>query len=384
MISFVWSSKYPFYAGAGGSENYTAGQIRELMRRGIPTRILTIGHGTDDGREDFPDITFQALPSKEALSELDDTLVFVTYPLDVPTQRQSYAILHCPPPTFARGDKMYDRRAFKNKRLIATSKFAAKLWRNYLGSMGKISVAYAFAEADFAKVERPKADARQPLRVLFAGRLTPDKGIYTLMAALHMEQLQDIPLEITVTDAGKHTDEGKIILPLVQAHPTFNVVSACKNSQEMAKLMARHDVVVMPSTTIFWQEMFGIVSVEAQHAGCRVVASRSGGIPETNTGGVILVDADNPRTLARGLARAYALGPLTTIERRRAAKRFTVGESVDSLLKIIAADEQRGQKTAPLRLGEGLLSPFPAGQLSLIGDRLLPVAYPGARRPVGK
>src|SRR5688500_8281195 len=132
MVSFVWSSKYPFYAGAGGSENYTAGQIRELMRRGIPTKIITIGHGTEDGRRDFPDITFLNLDTQEQLSRLDDTLIFVTYPLDVKTKHQAYAILHCPPPTHTR-DGQYDPQAFKGKRLIATSKFAAKLWKTYSG-----------------------------------------------------------------------------------------------------------------------------------------------------------------------------------------------------------------------------------------------------------
>src|SRR5688572_31371849 len=96
MISFVWSSKQPFLAGRGGSENYTAGHIRELKRRGIPARIITLGFGEKDGREDFPDIQFKALRFKEELSELDDTLVFVTYPIDLPTKQQSYAILHCP------------------------------------------------------------------------------------------------------------------------------------------------------------------------------------------------------------------------------------------------------------------------------------------------
>ena len=96
MISFVWSSKYPFYSGTGGSENYTAGHIQELMRRGIPTRILTLGHGEDDGRADFPDIEFKALASQEGLAELDDTLIFVTYPLPVKTKHRSYVILHSP------------------------------------------------------------------------------------------------------------------------------------------------------------------------------------------------------------------------------------------------------------------------------------------------
>ncbi len=92
MISFVWSSKYPFVAG-GGSESYTAGHIRELARRGIASRILTIGHGANDGRDCYPDIKFKNLRSKEELSALDDIIVFITYPLNVPTKHKSFAIL---------------------------------------------------------------------------------------------------------------------------------------------------------------------------------------------------------------------------------------------------------------------------------------------------
>lgn len=357
MISFVWSAKYPFFAGAGGSENYTAGQIRELIRRGIPARIITIGRGENDGREGFPDITFKSIETKEELSELDDTLIFITYPLDVPTKHPSYAILHCPPPNFARGDSLYKRASFKSKTLIATSKFSARLWRSYIGAFThSVRVVYPFAEKDFARVVRPSKPDGEPTKVLFAGRLTPDKGIYTLLAALHMEHLAGPDYQVTVTSAGSHADEGKIIYPMLKAHPLLNVVPAMRNTVEMARLMAEHDVVVMPSTNIFWQEMFGIVSVEAQHAGCRVVASRSGGLRETNLGGVLLVKPDDPEALAAGVARAIKLGPLTAKEREKAARHFTVTESVDALLRIINGGKYTMPHTAPLRKGAEILS----------------------------
>ena len=57
----------------------------------------------------------------------------------------------------------------------------------------------------------------------------------------------------------------------------------------MASLMASHDIVVMPSNSQYWHETFGIVSIEAQHSGCRVIASDDGGLPETDCGGVVLV-----------------------------------------------------------------------------------------------
>jgi D-inositol-3-phosphate glycosyltransferase len=338
MISFVWSAKQPFLAGRGGSENYTAGQIRELMRRGIPTRILTLGFGEDDGRADWPDIQFKALESKEELSELDDTIIYVTYPLDVPTQKQSYVILHCPQ---QRLDPPLKIEALADKFVITTSHFASRLWGRTLHVRpGKIPTAYPFAEDCFRNVERPEHSAAKT-KILFAGRLLPDKGIYTLLAALHMDNLKHVDYEITVTEAAGETEDGQIILKLLKAHPKITVVPARKSPEQMAQLMAQHDIVVVPSTNSFWQEIFGILSVEAQHAGCRVVASNGGGLPETDCGGLLLVKPDDPAALANGLAKAALLGPLTAAERLYAGTKFTLEASVNTLLDIINTEERR-------------------------------------------
>lgn len=354
MISFVWSAKYPFVAGSGGSENYTAGQIRELKRRGIPTRLITIGHGEQDGRDDYPDIPFLALNSKEKLSELDDTLVFVTYPLNVKTKRQAYTILHCPPITCAKSDPLFDMKGMEGKQLITPSKFAAKQWSKQLRLLtSRIPAAYPFAETCFSKVERPKRDPNdKKVKILFAGRLTPDKGIYTLLAALHMQGMQDLDYELTATTACSHAEEGQVVLKLLEAHPWVNVVPARKNPEEMAQLMAEHDIVVMPSTNIFWYEAFGILSVEAQHAGCRVVASNAGGLPETDCGGMVLIKPDDPQALASGITKAAKLGPLTVAERAYASQKFTVKASVDTLLSIMEKTEKKlSQQLLPKQSG---------------------------------
>lgn len=337
MISFVWSSKYPFISGCGGSENYTAGHVRELQKRNIACRIICIGHDLQQSQADFPDITFVRLHSAKDLEQIDDTIIFITYPLDVKTKHKSYVILHCPPPTPSGPDPLFVRGAFKGKKLIAVSGMGAGLWRKYLKfSGGKISIVYPFAEPAFSGAERPKLrSVNGDIRLLFAGRLTPAKGIYTLMSALHMAVLERFQLAVTVTDAGKDTHDGRIIRALCLAHPNLQLVSAKKSAVEMARLMARHDVVIAPTTNIFWRETFGMVSVEAQHAGCRVVASRAGGLPETNCGGLILVTPDNPLSLAKGIAKAAVQGPLTRIERAKAVNKFTVALSVDSLLRII-------------------------------------------------
>jgi len=332
MISFVWMSNYPFLAGTGGSENYTAGHIRELRKRGIAANIITIGLGENDGRDDFPDITFRSIDSVEKLSDIDATLVFVIYPIAIKTKYPSYVILHCPL-SLCDQDQSFSIEGTDDKNLIAPSSYAARLWADHF-NRPNIPTVYPFADDVFAQVPIPMRTDKK-LKILFAGRLTPDKGVYTLMAALHFRVLRNLNFELTATTACDHSEEGKIVKTLFEAHPLITVVPARKTPAAMAELMAEHDIVVMPTTNQFWHEAFGIVSVEAQHAGCRVVASNAGGLPETDCGGMVLVEPDNPIALANGIAEAAKLGRLTPEERAKAATHFTVKESVDELLRVM-------------------------------------------------
>jgi D-inositol-3-phosphate glycosyltransferase len=225
---------------------------------------------------------------------------------------------------------------------MAPSKYAAKWWSRHLHQpFGRIPAVYPFAEPVFGKVTRPDARGSSKTRILFAGRLTPDKGIFTLLSSLHLSGMHNLDYELTVTTAGNHTEEGKVIHAMLQANPLVNVVPARRTPKEMAALMAEHDMVVMPSSNIFWKEVFGIVSVEAQHAGCRVVASNAGGLPETDCGGLVLVKPDDPQSLANGIVKAAYHGPLTNAERLFALTKFTVSSSVNSLVKIIETTEQK-------------------------------------------
>ena len=336
MISFIWSPGNPLPAGTGGSENYTIGQVRELTRRGLPAQVVTVGLGTSDGRDDFADVPFLSLPTLAQVTELNGTVIFVNEAHTVPTRRPAFLILHNPPPIRER------YRAFavdgtRELTLIATSRYAAALWSSYLDvDLATISVVYPFAEPGFAAQPRP---LREPgkTRVLFAGRLSPEKGIYTLLETLHLDIIEQHPgLEFTATTAGADKPQGKIIELLLGAHPGISVVASCKTPAAMAALMARHDIVVIPSNSQYWHETFGIVSIEAQHAGCRVVASDDGGLPETDCGGVALVRPDNAEALAWGIINAAASGPVSPAARRDAGGRFTVAQSVDSLLAVFA------------------------------------------------
>ena len=336
MISFVWEPGLPLPAGTGGSENYTVGHVRELNRRGVAARVVTIGLGTADGRVEFPGVPFHALANVAEVCTLEGTVVFVTdFPV-VDLKRTAYQFLHIPPPL---RDREHGRvvAQTQDRALIATSQFGAGLWAEFLDvDVATIRVVYPFAEPCFGEQVRV-AGTSGATRVLYAGRLTPEKGIYTLLAMLHSDLIAPhAELTFTVTTAGDDKPQGHIISGLLQAHPGIRLVPARKTPAAMAALMAEHDVVLMPSNSQYWHETFGIVSIEAQHAGCRVVASDDGGLPETDSGALTLVAPDNAEALAQGLRRAIALGPPTAGARAGAAARFTLGRSVDELLAVFA------------------------------------------------
>jgi D-inositol-3-phosphate glycosyltransferase len=372
LISFIWSPGNPLPAGTGGSENYTVGQVRELSRRGIAAQVVTIGLGASDGRDDFTDIPFLALPTLAEVGELDSTVIFVNEPHTVPTRHPAFLILHNPPPIRER------KRAFavegtRERALIATSRYAAALWSRYLDvDIATISVVYPFAEPSFATQPRPRHEDGQT-RVLFAGRLSPEKGIYTLLETLHIDIIeQDRGFTFTATTAGADKPQGKIIERLLGAHPGVSVVASCKTPDRMAALMARHDIVVMPSNSQYWHETFGIVSIEAQHSGCRVVASDDGGLPETDCGGMVLVSPDNAEALAWGIREAADSGPVSRAARHDAGTRFTVGQSVDTLLAVLTRPQPIPPATIVRQLEELIAAPSAEVPRTLSPPQALP------------
>ncbi|KAA2265823.1 glycosyltransferase family 4 protein [Solihabitans fulvus] len=309
------------------------GQCRELDRRGVANRIVTFGMGAADGREFAPDVTFADYASPQELGRLDDSSFLVTEPLDLPAERPAYQILHGLP--YVGLSKQYYRHALSNRRLIAPSRAAARIWMDYLGiPEDMIAVMYPFAEECFGAQPVPPRPPG-PARVLFAGRLAAEKGFYTFLEALHHFVGKDFVFTAVLT--GTRGDQYPLIEPLARAHPMLTMLPE-RSRQEMAELLVTQDVVVMPGHSTLRPESFGTLSVEAQHAGCRVAAGDLGGLPETDCGGLVLFRPDDPTSLAHAVRRAARMGRLTSVDRAKAIERFTVAQSVDQLLAIREAD----------------------------------------------
>ena len=141
-----------------------------------------------------------------------------------------------------------------------------------------------------------------------------------------------LDVQMSIVMAGQYVEEGRTITRMLRDYKYAKLLESRKTVASMAELLAKTDILLMPSV---FAEPFGMLSVEAQHSGCRVIASSLGGLPETNCGLLTLVEQRNPQALITAIGEAIALGLSTSKERKTAILEFTLGESVDSLLKYI-------------------------------------------------
>lgn len=329
MISFVWPPGEPMLAGTGGSETYTAGHIRELLRRGIDAQVVTVGHGTKDGRQDFKDIPFVAFADASGISELPGTVVFVNKAYPVPTKNKATIIFHCSIPK--QSDRERYKEFAKDKTIIATSIYSGQQWALFLEiPSSKIHIVLPFADPIFSNVTRSRPTKR--MRILFAGRLHPEKGIYTILEMMHQKDMRSHDFSTSIVEAGLHVEVGREIARMLKQYPYAKLIPAQKTVKSMARLLAKSDMLLMPSV---FAEPFGMLSVEAQHVGCRVVASNVGGLPETNCGLLTLIAPRSPVALLTGIKQGVALGTVTKNERSDATGKFTLSASVDELLAVL-------------------------------------------------
>lgn len=333
MISFIWSDNLPLYTGRGGTETFTIGHVRELNSRGVPAQVLTLGLGENDGRQYYKDILFKNLDSPKELSDIDDVVVYVNFPYNVPTKHRSFVFFHYPP--LDRRNRVINYKArLGNSAIITNSRYMRRVWAKYLDKNPyRLSYVYPFADPVFSKVERPQKKSKAT-KVLFAGRLLHDKGIYLFMEALHHNIMQE-GFEFTVTTAGNQSEDGQMVEKLVKCHPMIKLIPAKHSPEEMAELYAEHDIVVVPSNSHYWHEAFGMISVEAQHAGCRTIVTNADGLKETNCGGLIKFKPSDSYDLAQKILHAKNLGPVSKADRVKYSKKFTRKQSVDNLLAVI-------------------------------------------------
>ena len=150
----------------------------------------------------------------------------------------------------------------------------------------------------------PRADpARgERLRVVFVGRMIPDKGADVLLDAVARLDRDDVELTLV---GSQNFDAGATPSPFERDLRSRAAALGDRvrllpftPRAEVAEVYRQADVVVVPSR---WAEPFALTVMEGMASGVPVVASAVGGIPEVMGDASVLVRPDDPAELAAAL-----------------------------------------------------------------------------------
>lgn len=150
--------------------------------------------------------------------------------------------------------------------------------------------------------------------LLYAGRLTPVKGVHVLIEAFRdiRRRLPDVRLIVTGSSffAGAAPTAYEEELAALAAPVREAIVfTGYLPHDKLRYLYSAVDVVVFPSV---WPEPFGLVMLEAMASGTCLIASRVGGVPEVVEHGKngVLVEPDDAQALADAVCDTLGQAPM--------------------------------------------------------------------------
>lgn len=217
-------------------------------------------------------------------------------------------------------------------RLVVVSHSSARQWRDAGAEIGAVIPNGVPVSA----IGEPEFRGRH---VVIAGRVSPEKGVHDAIDAARLARL---PLVIIggIYDRAYFEQQ---IAPRVRIDVCWDgespagakaVYVGSLARDELARALGRAYAAIVPVNA---DETFSLAAVEAQAAGCPVVAVRRGPMPEVVRDGEtgILVDDDEPGTLADGLRRVAAIDPARC--REWATSQFSIDAMLDRHEALYAA-----------------------------------------------
>jgi len=175
------------------------------------------------------------------------------------------------------------------------------------------------------------------LRLLYAGRLSPAKGVHTAIAALAQlrQGRADFPVQLSIVGSGSE----RYVTVLKHQANRLGVENAVQfwgqvPREDMPAILAKHDVLLLLS---IWPEPLARMTQEAMASGLVVIGTPTGGTPEILVDGEngLMVEPEDPDALADKI-RLLATDPtlrrnLAKAARQTVEEHFTFSRMVDEI-----------------------------------------------------
>jgi glycosyltransferase involved in cell wall biosynthesis len=264
-------SSHFFHPCVGGTEEVGRLLATEFVRAGHEVRIVTTTREEDGARFPFEIVRRPGPARLLALVRWCDVFFHnnislrTAWPLLV--VRRPWIVSHHT--WIARLDGrcgLRDRlklRLLRRARNIAVSRAVAE----HLGAPSRV-IGNPYCDDVF----KPDPTAVRDGDLIFVGRLVSDKGVPSLLDALHLLNEKGGERRLTVVGDGPE----RAALEKHAAGLDVRFAGVLRGS-ELAAQLNRHRVLVVPT---LGNEAFGIVALEAIACGCAVVGSAGGGLPD--------------------------------------------------------------------------------------------------------
>jgi glycosyltransferase involved in cell wall biosynthesis len=213
----------------------------------------------------------------------------------------------------------------------------------FLSRMGPVHVAYSskFGEEDFVSLPRPRRPAGTQTRVLYVGRIAPEKGLEVLLRAMEIlgeRRSSGVQLSVVGSDyfGSFYAEEFRKRVATSPAARNVELIGPVPYGPELFEFYDTHDLLVLPSYT----EGFPQVLLEAMARGIPVLATHVGGVPrivEHETTG-LLVSPGQPDALAEGMNRLLQHPELATrlaLGGQRVARAYVRDVQAESVARFL-------------------------------------------------
>lgn len=154
-----------------------------------------------------------------------------------------------------------------------------------------------FESSEFSRLE----GTEHTKDIVFLGRLVSEKGCDLALRALWILKQEGVCPSFTIIGDGPELPNLMGLATELGVSRQVTFTGALREGR--GNEVARHKIMVVPSS---YAEPFGVVALEGIAAGCVVVASSSGGLPEAVGPCGILFPNGDPHALASALKRLLA------------------------------------------------------------------------------
>jgi glycosyltransferase involved in cell wall biosynthesis len=207
--------------------------------------------------------------------------------------------------------------------VLARCEYSA--YRAFLPHQHVITVPNAIDLRSFGPTDRQARGRAEPLRLVYVGRLSPEKGLRETLEGLALARGRGAAATLVIAGSGPEEADLKALAARLGLADAVRFAGPVFNGSKI-ELLSASDVLVLPSHF----EGLPYALLEGMAAGLPVITTQVGAIPDVVEHGVhgLFVPVQNPRAICRAIVRlAQNRGDIAAMgiaARRRVAQRHSI------------------------------------------------------------